>query len=54
LIIVAGTMWFATGLRGETLGYIQLLAWMITAILITIVVSIQAATDRKNQEPTQP
>lgn len=53
LIIVGGTMWFATGLRGATLGYIQLLAWVITAVLITIVVAIQAKTDRKNQELTQ-
>ena len=56
LIIVAGTMWFATGLRGETLGYIQLLAWVITAILITIVVRVeaprQAAANLNNQEPT--
>lgn len=50
LIIVGGTIWFATGLRGATLGYIQLLAWVITAILITVVVTIQAATDRRNQE----
>jgi len=53
LVIVGGTMWFAPGLRGVALGYIQLLAWVITAILITIVVSIQAAADRKNQESTQ-
>jgi hypothetical protein len=53
LIIVGGTMWFAPGLRGVALGYIQLLAWVVTAILITVVVSIQAATDRKNQESTQ-
>jgi O-antigen/teichoic acid export membrane protein len=53
LIIVGGTMWFAPGLRGVALGYIQLLAWVVTAILITVVVSIQAAADRKNQESTQ-
>ncbi|MGN6818278.1 MAG: oligosaccharide flippase family protein [Sphingomonas sp.] len=53
LIIVGGTMWYATGLRGATLGYIQLLAWVITALLITIVVAIQAKTDRKNQESIQ-
>jgi hypothetical protein len=46
-------MWFAPGLRGVALGYIQLLAWVVTAILITVVVSIQAAADRKNQESTQ-
>jgi O-antigen/teichoic acid export membrane protein len=53
LIVVGGTMWFATGLRGTILGYIQLLAWVITAILITVVVSIQARADRNNQESTQ-
>ncbi|WP_066823964.1 oligosaccharide flippase family protein [Sphingomonas mali] len=52
LIIVGGTMWFAPGLRGIALGYIQLLAWVITAVLITVAVSIQAAADRKNQEST--
>jgi O-antigen/teichoic acid export membrane protein len=52
LIIVGGTMWLAPGLRGIALGYIQLLAWVVTAVLITVVVSIQAAADRKKQEST--
>ena len=46
IIILAGTMWFANGLAGKTLGYIQLVGWVVTAALITIVVAIDRRRDR--------
>jgi len=37
-IAVFGTLWYAKSLTGEALGYIQLSAWVITAILYAIAV----------------
>lgn len=49
LIIVAGTLWYADGIEGATLGYIQLAAWLVTAALITIVVAIDRRRDRMHE-----
>ncbi len=53
IILVAGTTWFAQGLRGATLGYIQLAGWMVTAVLITAVVAIDRHRDRVNEAEKQ-
>jgi O-antigen/teichoic acid export membrane protein len=40
LVVVGGTLWYAQGLTGEILAYIQLAGWMVTAIAIGVWVRI--------------
>lgn len=47
-IHVIGTLYYARVLDGQTLGYIQLAGWVVTAALITAVVAIDRRRDRLN------
>jgi len=50
-----GTLYYRDGLRGETLGYIQLTAWLITALLVAwIVRRHDAKTHSASVPPTVP
>lgn len=40
LVVVGGTLWYAQGLTGEILAYIQLAGWVVTAIAIGVWVRI--------------
>jgi O-antigen/teichoic acid export membrane protein len=43
LIAIGGTLWYADRLTGATLGYIQLAAWVITAVLVALLVKAPGA-----------
>jgi Na+-driven multidrug efflux pump len=49
-ITIFGTLWYAEGLRGDILGYIQLGAWMVTALLYALLVRPPGATARSVKE----
>lgn len=47
LIAIGGTLWYGDALTGATLGYIQLAAWVITAVLVAILVRAPGAGSAK-------
>jgi len=49
-ITIFGTLWLADGLRGDILGYIQLSAWVVTALLYALLVRPPGTAARSAKE----
>jgi O-antigen/teichoic acid export membrane protein len=52
IINMAGALWFGENLNGSTLGYIQLAAWLATAVIMTLIIRAHSlsATPLKSTE----